>query len=428
MKKQAVKKHYSNRTKLHWGWSIPENSFSIPSIDLFTDSGDIVYTVGITGKCSVGSVLGQQHLPFRCTKDISIAFTNKYGIPPSVVAKVANGVRWEQIFNRHKEWFKLIRTKDTKVPPKYAGSIESIPFIEQAVKDGIKHLIPIIALFKAEPKEIKKVLGSTLWKELCKNSYSRNRLILQGIDFSRSQELHIAMIKKLQAMPSSLLKSKLNHHPYEALKLAKEELGISYEAMKSSREVRVILQEFFDTKRMLQDEGMEFNPNWSYRRLKEEHTAASRRQQEVYHNRESQRNAKYAELMKIDFSTLHAGLIPYEFDSGVKAVPLLSVKEVQSEGSAMHHCVGSYANDCAQGGYVVYSLEKDGQKSTLGIIVSKVDDHKMFMFNQHYGKCNALITDKDVLIAGTEIVKYLNTAHKESIKDIDKEYNSAESF
>lgn len=56
----------------------------------------------------------------------------------------------------------------------------------------------------------------------------------------------------------------------------------------------------------------------------------------------------------------------------------------------------------------------------------KVDDHKMFMFNQHYGKCNALITDKDVLVAGTEIVKYLNTAHKESIKDIDKEYNSAE--
>lgn len=425
MNKQA-KKVYTNRTKLHWGWCIPEKSSSLPTIDLFTDSGEVVYTVGITGKCSVGSVLGQQHLPFGCTKDKAIAFTKKYSIPPSVVAKVANGVRWEQIFNRHKEWFKLIRTKDTKVPSKYAGSIEAIPFIEQAVKDKIKHLIPIIALFKAEPKEIKKALGSTLWKGLCKNSYSRNRLILQGFDFSRSYEGRVELINNLQVMPSSLLKSKLKHHPHEALKLAKEELGISYESMKSSREVRVILQEFMDTKRMLQDEGVEFNPNWSYRRLKEEHTAASRRQQEVYNNREAQQNANYLEPLKVDFSNLHTGLIPYEFDSGVKAVPLLSVKEVQAEGSAMHHCVGSYANDCAQGCYVVYSLEKDGQKSTLGIIVSKVDDRKMFMFNQHYGKCNALITDKDVLVAGTEIVNYLNTAHKESIKDIEKEYNSAE--
>jgi hypothetical protein len=88
--------------------------------------------------------------------------------------------------------------------------------------------------------------------------------------------------------------------------------------------------------------GETFNPNWSKRRMNEEHDRLSRMQQEIANRREAERNAEYAKLLKVDFRELHKGLEVVEFDSGVVAVPLVNMQQVQEEGSKMHHCVGSF--------------------------------------------------------------------------------------
>ena len=92
--------------------------------------------------------------------------------------------------------------------------------------------------------------------------------------------------------------------------------------------------------------------------MKEEHDRLSRMQQEIANRRKAERNAEYANLLNVDFRELHKGLEVMEFDSGVVAVPLVNMQQVQEEGSKMHHCVGSYASVCAEGEYLVWHLTK----------------------------------------------------------------------
>jgi len=195
---------------------------------------------------------------------------------------------------------------------------------------------------------------------------------------------------------------------------------------------------YIDTQRMCIGAGETFNPNWSKRRMKEEHDRLSRMQQEIADRREAERNAEYAKLLKVDFRELHKGLEVMEFDSGVVAVPLVNMQQVQEEGSKMHHCVGSYARMCAKGEYLVWHLTKGSVETTLGITAQ----HENYIFavskdkynlQQHYGFCNAAVEDADLKAAAKSVVKMLNEKNKEKVLDdaanlavsLDRELESA---
>ena len=156
--------------------------------------------------------------------------------------------------------------------------------------------------------------------------------------------------------------------------------------------------------------------------MKEEHDRLSRMQQEIANRRQAERNAEYAKLLKVDFRELHKGLEVMEFDSGVVAVPLVSMQQVQEEGSKMHHCVGSYASMCARGEYLVWHLTKGSVETTLGITAQHENytiavSKDKYDLQQHYGFCNAAVEDADLKAAAESVVKMLNEKNKEKVLD-----------
>lgn len=54
--------------------------------------------------------------------------------------------------------------------------------------------------------------------------------------------------------------------------------------------------------------------------------------------------------------------------SGVRVIPLTTSRALWEEGRAMQHCVVTYANKCAMGGYRIFALVGETERVTLGII------------------------------------------------------------
>lgn len=283
--------------------------------------------------------------------------------------------------------------------------LETEELLQQCRKDGIANVIPIVAYFKKSPQELKKALGETTWKKLCKNSYSRNRLLFMRGDARLTPV-------EWNVVPSTILKSR-TYYPPEVYPWLICTQDIPLKNYSKDYNIQREASIYIDTQRMCIDAGETFNTNWSKRRMKEEHDRLSRMQQEITNRRQAERNAEYAKLLKVDFRELHKGLEVMEFDSGVVAVPLVNMQQVQEEGSKMHHCVGSYATMCAKGEYLVWHLTKGGIETTLGISAQServiiVFGKNMYNFQQHYGFCNALVEDQDLKDAADFIVKMLN--------------------
>lgn len=142
-----------------------------------------------------------------------------------------------------------------------------------------------------------------------------------------------------------------------------------------------------------------FNPNWSLRRMKEEHDRLSRLLLEI-----KEKGNKY--LDEIDIRALHKNAIDFTFESGVTAALLSRYSEIVNEGSIMNHCVAMFANSCIDGNYLVYSLKKGDTRTTLGIDVS--DSPRKYKLSQHYMKYNRIVEDEDFLQAAKQIILELN--------------------
>ena len=80
--------------------------------------------------------------------------------------------------------------------------------------------------------------------------------------------------------------------------------------------------------------------------------------------------------------------------------------DIADEGTCMNHCVGLYAGDVARGTYLVYSVRdmKGNRLSTLGI---RIVEGK-YVFNQHYGKCNSVVTDVEQIAIVESVLVKLN--------------------
>lgn len=66
----------------------------------------------------------------------------------------------------------------------------------------------------------------------------------------------------------------------------------------------------------------------------------------------------------------------HEKCKGFKAVPLLTTEMLSKEGLALHHCVGGYVNQCANGYSRIFSIQKDGEQvSTLELSFDDGSQH-----------------------------------------------------
>ena len=375
-------------------WNVGSHK-SIPFIDMWNYKGEKIYSFAVSNppKSAAKTLLGNNK---RSLKENAKKFYEQHGVLAKNVIKVSRGIIFNEVYKQFPEWYKLCRTTSWTPLTSCFEFMQSEELLQQCRKDGIANIIPIVAYYGKSPQELKKFLGEQAWKKLCKNSYSRNRLL-----FLKSN--HRVTPADWNAVPSTILKGRTHWMPevYEwliktqdcRLKIITTDYNIQREAIY-----------YLDTKRMCIDAGETFNPNWSKRRMKEEHDRLSRIQQEIANRRAAEYNAEYAKLLEKDFRELHKGLETIRFESGVIATPLVNMQQVEEEGSKMHHCVGSYARMCAKGEYLVWHLTKGDVETTLGIGVHQ----GKYSFSQHYGYCNAIIEDQDLKDDAESVVKMLN--------------------
>mgnify|MGYP001548243006 FL=1 len=386
---------------------------TVPIIVLWNYKGEKIHSFSAHNppKSAAKSLLGNNK---RYLKEEAKKFHGQHGIRATNVVKVARGIVYNEVYKQFPEWYRLCRTTSWTPMGQRFEYLETEELLQQCRKDGIANIIPIVAYFKKSPQELKKALGETTWKKLCKNTYSRNRLL-----FLRS-DARLTPVE-WNAVPSTILKSRTHFTP-EVYSWLIHTQDIPLKSYSKDYNIQREAGIYIDTQRMCIGAGETFNPNWSKRRMKEEHDRLSRMQQEIANRRQAECNAEYAKLLKVDFRELHKGLEVMEFDSGVVAVPLVNMQQVQEEGSKMHHCVGSYARMCAEGEYLVWHLTKGSVETTLGItaqhenyIIAMSEDK--YNLQQHYGFCNAAVEDADLKAAAKSVVKMLNEKNKEKVLD-----------
>lgn len=231
-----------------------------------------------------------------------------------------------------------------------------LPYINEAERDGLYNLIPIIVAHEAPPQVVRSVIGRGAWRRASNNSVSRNLLIMQALRRCGTKDRASNFVRLLD-MPSGVMRGVLHADDDEVI-------AARIAPRKRPEVFRQTVHLVRDTRRMLRDG---FNPQWSYLRMREEHERATR---ELLRQRYSDK--KFAR--EWTFS-----------DSGYTAVQLVSQADIATEGAIQHHCVASYAGEAARGKYFVFRIEGK-ERATLGTRNGSV--------NQVYGACNSPVTEE----------------------------------
>ena len=328
-------------------------------------------------------------------------FTATYGVRPTRVVKIFNAAVFKNAVIPYKEYFSLFYQSKSINPAKFIKVVKNAELLEQATKDGQKNILPLILNQELSPQKLKSVLGKGVWKKLTRNSFHRNKILVNYKDIPEvmnydSTALKIAY-KYWSSEPSA-------HH------WLKHVVGVPYSKHKQS-DASVKLTTYSDTKDMAARLQLPFNEKWSLRKMDEKHTEYSRLQQRLAEQRWIVHDKDYAErlakLKAIDLSTFYKQTT-WEKD-GVTATILTTYERIVEEGSEMHHCVAGYAERCLNKDYVVVSLTNGTIQTTLGAHIDLgIDSSYRFSEDQHYGKCNSHVEDERFISLANEVITSLN--------------------
>lgn len=278
----------------------------------------------------------------------------------------------------------------------------AIDKIRQAESDGLHHLVPWIIKFEKDPKQLKEMFGERVWKQLCKNSKTRNKLLadqtnVDNIVINGRKELILSRyhgsIEAAIKVPSKYLRWGNLVEFDEAFIWIMENKPQAIDKKVNGHALRHL---FWDTRQQADELGERFNPEWSIRKMKEKHQEFSRR---ILEKDFSAERFKWLEGRNLPTTFAYAG--------GYTATLLQSPFEVAEEGSAMRHCVASYISWCQKGRYLVYSIRKGEERSsTLGIDQSV--SARVWEIQQHYGQCNKRVESWEELMLAKALVEEIN--------------------
>lgn len=231
-----------------------------------------------------------------------------------------------------------------------------LPYINEAERDGLYNLIPVIIAHGAAPQAIRTTIGRGAWRRVANNSVTRNKLIMNAAMRCADDKRAAAFCRMLE-IPSGLLRW-VNGATDDEIHAAR------ITPRKRMAEFQQTLHTVSDTRAMMLPD--EFNPQWGYTRMRQEHELATKA------------------IMERRFSDKKFSP-DFEFEAtGFKAVLLTSQADIAVEGSMQHHCVASYARNAAMGDYAVFRIEGK-ERATAGLAKSRVD--------QVYGACNNPVSE-----------------------------------
>ena len=246
----------------------------------------------------------------------------------------------------------------------------SLPYVNEAERDGLYHLIPAILLYGTSPQGIRAKIGRGAWRRVATNSMSRNLLLMRAARRGRREGLEEAFIRLLD-LPSGVLPAVHNGGDEDeaiAAKITPRKRVIEFD-----RTLHIVR----DTRRMMLPD--EFNSQWGLARMQREHELATKA------------------IMQRQYST-KAFAAPWSFaEGGFSAELLTSQADIATEGAIQHHCVASYARSAAMRKYAVFRIDGK-ERATAGVVNHIVD--------QVYGACNAQVSDECRAFASKVAARY----------------------
>ena len=328
-------------------------------------------------------------------------FTATYGVCPTRVVKIFNAAVFKNAIIPYKEYFPLFYRSKSIDPAQFIKVAKNAELLEQATKDGQKNILPLILNQELPPQKLKSLLGKGVWKNLTRNSFHRNNLLVNYNNITEVLNYDSTALK---------IACKDWRHDPDVFHWLKHVVGVPYSKHRE-RDAIVKLTTYADTKDMAARLQLPFNEKWSPRKMEEKHTEYSRLQQRLAEQRRIVRDKDYAErlvkLKAIDLSIFYKQTT-WEKD-GVTATILTTYERIVEEGSEMHHCVAGYAERCLNKDYVVVSLTDGTIRTTLGAHTDLgIDSSYRFSENQHYGKCNSRVEDERFISLADEVITSLN--------------------
>lgn len=261
--------------------------------------------------------------------------------------------------------------------------------VDQVWKDGLYNLLPVVVQSGLSPQQLKAVYKGK-WKGVANNTLYRNKLLVkyfnsQGYGATRSLTVDC---------PSAILNSlKLIPDQDTADYLKRNFKGRWSDRLFLTREHHI----FQDTRRMAEGAGATFNPKWTPARMHAEHARLT--------TEAGNRNRKHYVAIKPEaFDWLKKLKTQQVEHKGYVAKLLTNEDDIRNEGTAMHHCVGTYSRYVADKRYMVYSITKDGKReSTLGLHMTET----LPTFSQQYKACNKPVTDAGEVEIAQVVLQHL---------------------
>lgn len=256
--------------------------------------------------------------------------------------------------------------------------------IEQLEKDGLLNLAPLVHYYEMSPQELKNKFKGMMWRQLHKNSFSRNILLRGHIDNENS------------LLPSTILKKFPS-------------TGIDSRCVEACKKSGINYKDFT---------LLHWNTWRDMRSLALQLDISPRPAPKTWEQIQSLHDRYVKKMMEKENASLSKDIITYNirpFTVGEEylCTPLISEYDLYLEGKKMHHCIYSYFNSVRTGKYFVINVENTSTKeiSTLGLGCGGfIDDWRV---DQHCGPCNGKTNNT---IIESQIVKHINLNCKETVK------------
>lgn len=330
-------------------------------------------------------------------KDVNKFLADTLGGAPSKMYRHFQKLQYKAFVVPYKDVFMKVGYKpgriDTRMLVLVAGSYA---ICKQVYEDKLYNILPIVAITGMSPAELKKQHGPK-WKVVANNSLHKNKVIAEAM----LTGYHY--LDEIVDLPTSVLK----HWGENRHVLNEEVLRFIAHNFKGKwckgKELYLDLNIFRDTQRMAERLGETVNYKWSPRRVREEH---DRMVNEINAQKYSPKPFPVFEGMKLP-------CLEYK---GYIATPLVSAKAIADEGTAMGHCVAGYVDAVREGRYLVYSVTKDGARSSTigmrrGYKMNSQDSR--WEFNQHYARYNRLVEDENEREIAGMVLARLNASIRE---------------
>lgn len=335
------------------------------------------------------------------SEKINKKISEMLGMPPKRYAKILKGFQYELWIKGKEDIIGRYGIKHGKRDAERIYIInKNIDTIKQYQADGLNNILPYAVFLGLSTKDMKQMLGKSLWKSLCKNSHYRNYLLASKFNVRTNTFAIKDYVKESMIYLSKLSTTCLEYigklhvsydeyllHPYYVLKKERR--------MSHANDFERLYHLAYDTHKMAKQLGSPFKLTWSRNKMRQKHNQYTK---EIQTQRFSDEPIECLKDIPVKELTAY----------GHTAKLLMSKRAIHEQGKDQGHCVGSYAGEVAAGKYLVYNIcNEDGVTvSTLGIhrrdtkistegifgdyAIEKLDK-ECFVISQHYMKYNESI-------------------------------------